>query len=123
MPGTIQVGGKALLPFIINQTDLLAGTSFEFVAPFDGFLDGVDGVVQVAVTTGGTLQVINKTTNVAGAVATVANGAAKGSTFSAKATDQDATRPIKKGDRIQLKPTSFATAGAVNGYVTLNQGM
>ncbi|TPJ33686.1 hypothetical protein [Mesorhizobium sp. B2-8-3] len=123
MPGTIQVGGKALLPFIINQTDLLAGTSFEFVAPFDGFLDGVDGIVQAAIGTGGTLQVINKTTNVAGAVANVANAAAKGTPFSAKANDQDATRPIKKGERIQLKPTGFATSGAVNGYVTLNQGM
>lgn len=122
MPGTLQVGGRTILPFIINQTDLLAGTSVELVSPVDGFLDGINGSVQVAVTTGGTLQLVNITTNVAGAVANVANGAAKGTAFSATATSQDATRPIKKGDRIQVKPTSFATAGAVNGYVTIQHG-
>lgn len=129
----------------ISQTDLLAGTAQNFVAPMDGYWDSFDTVVQAAVTTGGTLTINNNPqavysneqvgsnsdvgygfdtivsggafgtpAAVAGLVQTIANSAAVGAKQTTKATAGDPSLLVKKGDIIQVKPASFATAGAIN---------
>jgi hypothetical protein len=120
---SLSMGHAVRSEFFINQTDLLAPTSFEIVCPIDGFVNEIGAVVQTAVTTGGTLKVTATATDVVGAVLTVANGATKG-TIPAKgvATAKHASRAVKKGDRIRVTPASFATAGAVNGYVEFVTG-
>lgn len=115
----IQKGRQDYFRFAINQTDLLAPTAHEFVAPYDGHFEELVTIVQAAVTTGGTLQVAVNGVNVVGLVATIANAAAKGSrTAPVKPTVPSATRAFRKGDRITITPASFATAGAVSGHLT-----
>ena len=119
------MGERATLPFIFNQTDLLAGTSQELIAPCDGFVNELHTTVQAAPTTGGAIGVgLGDTpTAVAGLSITVADAAVKGTRQSAVATPGDATRVVKKGDRIQVTAAAaFATAGALNGYVEIVTG-
>jgi hypothetical protein len=94
----------------IVQADLIAPVSQEIVAGFDGFITGLDTIVQAAITTGGTLKVQLNTVDVAGATVTIANADAKGSRKSASFTKI----AVSRGDRITLVPAGFATAGAVN---------
>lgn len=120
---SIQIGYEHYLPFQINQTDLLAGTSCEMIAPVDGFIREVHSTVQVAVGTGGVLKVAVGTTDVAGAAITIADSATKGTVQTATATRTSTTRKVSKGDRIQIIPAAeFATSGAVNGILTINTG-
>lgn len=99
----------------INQTDLLAPTTQNLVCPFPGFIAAFRAVAQVAVTTGGTLQVKVGTTSVTGCVATVANADAVGTLYSATPTTlRSSTTVVAAGSRIQVTPASFATAGAIN---------
>jgi len=46
---------KERLEFQISQADLLAGTTQSIVCPVDGYIDGMDLIVETAVTTGGTV--------------------------------------------------------------------
>lgn len=116
-------GLQDFMQFSINQTDLLAGTAQDLVAPADGYFEGMQTGVQVAVTTGGPLQVAINGSNVTNLLNTVANGATKGTryNYSFPASYQGpvagaaGSRQFKKGDRITITPSSFATAGAVNG--------
>jgi hypothetical protein len=94
----------------INSADHTGNVSQEFVAPFDGFIVGLDSVVQVAITTGGTIQLQLNAVNVPGALVTIANADAKGSRKSASFT----AVAVSRGDRITLVLTGFATAGAAN---------
>jgi hypothetical protein len=120
---SIVIGNKIAVPFAINEVDTLAGTSFEGVAPVDGFINAVYVVVQKLVTTGGTVKVAVGAVDVVGAVVTVANSAAKGVVYSAQSTKYSPTRAINKGDRYQVIPdAAFATAGAVSGFVEFSTG-
>lgn len=111
---------KLRLPFFINQTDLLAGTSAELVSPVAGAIVGMSVIVQVAVTTGGPITAAVGTTAVAGLSCVIADAATKGTVVSDAPTAGDATTVVAAGDRIQVVPdAAFATAGAVNGYVEL----
>ncbi len=115
-------GGTVRLQFSINQVDLLAGTAKELIAPEDGFIAGLDTSVQIAVTTGGTVNV--KTgdalgVTVGGIVQTIANSATKGTRQSTKSIKGDDSRAVKKGDRIAIQAASFATAGALEGVLTI----
>lgn len=94
----------------ITQTDLLAPTSQEVVIPFDGFITGLDTIVQAAITTGGTIKLQLNTVDITGATVTHANADAKGVRKSAAFTKI----AVSKGDRLTIVPASFATAGAVN---------
>lgn len=105
------------IPYMINQTDLLAPTAQEIVAPCAGRIVDHRAVVQVAVTTGGTLTPRIGTTNLTGGVVTVANSATKGTVNSGTAITGANT--IAAGDRINILPASFATAGAVNGEIVI----
>lgn len=43
------------LEFQITQVDLLAGTTQSIVCPVDGYIDGMDLIIETAITTGGTV--------------------------------------------------------------------
>jgi hypothetical protein len=118
---SIKAGEDVIVPFSINQTDLLAGTSAELVAPVDGFVDELYVIVQAAVTTGGAVTVKVGTTDVNGLSVTVADAATKGTVYSDSATAGHGSRAVSKGDRLQVVPASaFDTAGAINGFVKIN---
>lgn len=120
---SLEMGHRVRLQFTIPQTELLAGTAIELVAPTAGFVNEVGVIVQTAVTTGGTVTAKVGTTTVAGISVVVANGATKGSVPAAStATAGDLTRVVSKGQRIQVVPASFATAGALAGYVEISTG-
>lgn len=55
MAPKLSTGFKAFLPFVIPQTELLAGTKIDMVAPFDGYIEEMQTVIQAAVTTGGAI--------------------------------------------------------------------
>lgn len=119
----LQMGSNVYLQFDINETDTLAGTAYEAIAPVDGFIHGLDVIVQKAVTTGGAVTVEVNTVAVAGLSVTVADAATKGTRYSDAPTSGSSTQAVSKGDRITITPASaFATAGAINGYVTINTG-
>lgn len=121
---TISSGNKTYLPFAINETDTLAGTAQELIAPVSGYLVGLDVIVQKAVTTGGAITVEIATVAVAGLSVTVADAAAKGTMYSDVATKGSATRKVTKGQRITVTPAAaFATAGAVSGFLTIDSSV
>lgn len=110
------MGKDYVLPFSINQTDLLAGTAYEIVAPADGFIEELQVVVQAAVTTGGAVTVNKNGVAVTGLSATVANAATKGTVVTDKPDKTSETRKFSKGDRLSIVPAAaFDTAGAING--------
>ncbi|WP_269929937.1 hypothetical protein [Aminobacter sp. HY435] len=120
---SLKTGFRLPVAFFIPQAILIANTSVEVVAPADGYINEMDTIVQAAITTGGTLTVL---TGPAGAVTVtglsvaVANSATKGTRNNDAATGGSATRFVKKGDRIQVKPASFATGGAVDGFLYID---
>lgn len=118
---SIVAGKRVALPFQIDQATLIANTSVELVAPFDGYVEELRTTVQAAVTTGGTVTVLlgDSAVAVTGLSVTVANAATKGTRAVDTATEGTTTRAVAKGDRIQIKPTSFATAGALNGSLII----
>ncbi len=115
---SLKVGESFYLAFVIPQVELLAGTSIELYAPFDGYIEELATIVQTAVTTGGVLTVEINTVEVAGLGITVADAATKGTRQIDTPTKPSPTRQFKKGDRIELQPSAaFATAGALNGHL------
>lgn len=111
---------RVFLPFSINQTDLLAGTSAELVSPVAGDIDALAVTVQTAVTTGGDVTVKSGATDVDGLTVAVASAATKGTTARDTATAAHASRAVAAGGRIQVVPSAaFDTAGAIAGIVTI----
>ncbi|MDP2373162.1 hypothetical protein [Reyranella sp.] len=119
--GPLGLGKRIVaVPFFINQTDLLAGTSAELVAPVAGEIVGLNTIVQIAVTTGGPITVSVGTTPVAGLTVTVPDAATKGSILADAPTAGDASAVVTAGSRIQVTPdAAFSTAGAVSGSVLI----
>ena len=108
------------LPFAFSETDLLAGTSAELIAPGDGRIVGLKAIVQKAVTTGGPITASVGVTAVDGLSVVIADGATKGTVVSDTPTAGHATTVVAAGDRIQVTPdAAFATAGAVSGFIEL----
>ncbi len=121
---SIATGGQSRIEFDISEADTIANVAQEFIAPSDGFIKDVDVIVNKAVTTGGTVRVNNYRTGssvqVAGLVTTIANGATKGTAGTrVSATKGAPSRYVKKGDRLSLTLTGFATAGALNGAINI----
>ncbi|MDB5432420.1 MAG: hypothetical protein JWP35_3536 [Caulobacter sp.] len=108
------------LPFAINETDTLAGTSAELVSPVAGSIIGMSVIVQKAVTTGGDVTALVGVTAVAGLTCTIADAAPKGTIVADTPTLGDATTVVAVGSRIQVAPAAaFNTAGAVSGFVEI----
>ncbi len=111
---------RVLLPFSINETDTLAGTSAELVSPGAGRIVALHLVVQKAVTTGGPVTLAVGVTAVDGLSIAVADGATKGTTAFDTPTAGHASAIVAAGSRIQVIPdAAFTTAGAVSGFVEL----
>lgn len=111
---------KVRLPFLFSETDLLAHTSQELVSPVAGAIVKLDVTVQKAVTTGGAITVDVGATPVAGLSVAVADGAAKGAIGSDTPTAGDVSAEVAADGRIQVVPANtFATAGAVSGFVEI----
>lgn len=118
---SIEAGVRYSVPFVIPQTELLAGTAIELVAPEDGYIDELQVIVQTAVTTGGAVTVNIGTTPVTGLSVTIASAATKGTVVTDTATAGSATRRVTKGQRISVVPgAAFDTAGALAGNVIIN---
>ncbi|MDG4856433.1 hypothetical protein [Mesorhizobium sp. WSM4982] len=120
---SLKAGSKRFLDFIINQTDLLAGTAIEIIVPEDCVVEAVRTSVQVAVTTGGTLT-LKKTVSTAldtvvsaALTQTIANSATKGTQQLTTDLTGLSTLKLSAGDRLAIVPASFATAGAIIGTV------
>lgn len=108
------------LPFAINETDTLAGTSAELISPVAGRISRMSVIVQKAVTTGGDVTALVGVTAVAGLTCTIADAAAKGTVVTDTPTAGDASTVVAVGDRIQVAPAAaFNTAGAVSGFVEI----
>jgi hypothetical protein len=111
---------SVFLPWAINETDTLAGTSAELVAPAAGRIVRNTVVVQKAVTTGGDVTATVGVTAVAGLTCTIADGAAKGTVVTDTPDAGAATAAVAAGDRIQIVPGApFNTAGAVSGVLEI----
>ncbi|WP_205690135.1 hypothetical protein [Caulobacter sp. SLTY] len=118
-PGIGQ-GRTLVLPFVINETDLLAGTAFELVSPVAGAIIRATGIVQKAVTTGGDITLAVGVTAVDGLTLTVADAATKGTVVTDTPTNGHASTLVAPGSRIQVVPAAaFNTAGAMNGTVEI----
>lgn len=113
--------GDIYVPFFANQTDLLAGTSQWVPSPEAGQIIKAACVTQVAVTTGGNVTVELATVAVVGLTVVVADAAAVGDVDSDVPTSlTGATGAVAKEQVIEVVlDAAFATAGAINGYVTV----
>lgn len=120
----ISIGSRESLQFAINETDTLAGTAQELISPVDGFITGLDVIIQKTVTTGGVVTVEINGVAVAGLSVTVPNSATKGSKFTDTATLGAASRAVKKFDRITVTPSAaFDVAGALAGNVYIDSSL
>lgn len=120
---SVIIGNAIRVQFDIPQTELLAGTAIELIAPTDGYIVGLETTVQTAITTGGDISV--KTgdalgTTVAGITQTIANGATKGTRKFSSSTRDSTTTVVKKGDRVAIQSASFASAGAIKGTLVFS---
>lgn len=106
------------IPFEIEQTELLAGTSEEIVCPVAGRITGFRGIVQGAVTTGGAVTLEINTVAVTGASFTLENSATKGTAYNSSAIT--ALNTVAVGDRIEVQPdAAIDTAGQLNGLIEI----
>lgn len=113
---------KTRLNWFGEQVSVLAGTNaaIELIAPCAGVISGLTVVVRAAVTTGDTVTAAIGTTAVDGLSVAVANSATKGTTASDTPTAGHASTVVAKGDRIQIVfSDTFATAGALDGYIEI----
>lgn len=123
---SVQYGPGFVLPFAINQTDLLAGGDFiYFSSPCDGVITEFEAVVKTAVTTGGTLQPKLGSTVCTNLQVTVANAATAGTVYNAAKgpPGHHTSQKVTKGTAIKIAvDAAFATAGEVSGFVRIEQG-
>lgn len=112
---------RAYVPFVIPETELLAGTSIYVSSPIRGYITRLDTVVQGTVTTGGTITVELANVAVAGLSITIANSDAAGAVQTDAPTSLvGTTNLVAKGGAIEIVPASaFATAGAINGLIEI----
>lgn len=111
---------SVFLPWAINETDTLAGTSAELVSPVAGRIVRNTVVVSKAVTTGGDVTALVGVVAVAGLACTIADGALKGAVVTDTPTAGDASTIVAPGSRIQIAPGApFNTAGAVSGVLEI----
>lgn len=116
---TFTAGQRFRAYFQIPQADLLAPVALDQTSPDDGALVTLQVIVQVAITTGGTVKLQNKGVDVPGSTITIPNGATKGTVFTASIPQGTDASMIAKGDRVSVVPAGFATAGAINGHFTV----
>lgn len=114
-------GGTVQIPFFISAGDLSSAVAQELISPVSGFISRLSTIVQVAITTGGNIKAQVGTTDVTGLSIDVADSATAGTVQSdTPTTPASSTTVVTVGSRIRVVPGStFATAGAVNGFVEI----
>jgi len=112
-------GTAVTVPFVFDQTDLLAPTAQHLVAPVAGYITGIRGIVQAAVTTGAPITVEANTVAVVGLSVTVGDSATAGTVHTDDVL-KIATGLVAAGDDITVTPgAAFATAGRYQGYIII----
>lgn len=116
-------GGAGIyqVPFFISQVDLLAPVPQELVSPVAGNIVRAVAVCQLTIVTGGNIAIKVGGTDVTGLTLVFAGGATPGTVVSdTPTTVGDSTTAVVVGSRITVAPdASFATSGAVNGFVEI----
>jgi len=120
----IATNERVNIPFEIESTELLAGTSEYVVAPTYGFIKKMVTTVQTAIGTGGTLTVEVETVAVTGLAVVVADSATVGTIDSDEATSEfGSTGEVARDADIEIVgDAAFATTGALNGYIEFTPG-
>lgn len=112
------------LSYEFEQTQLLAATPEFIVTPYAGIIERNTVVTQAAVTTGGAITTEIGGVAVTGLSVVVADAAAAGDIDTDVPTDVsglDTTTRVAARGAIEMVPAAaFATAGEVNGIVTVN---
>jgi hypothetical protein len=112
--------GPQTIPFQINQTDLLAPTTQNFVSPVTGFVTSAAAIVSKnTIVTGGDITFAIGTTTVIGLTLTIPDGSVPGAVVTdTPTTPFSATTAVTAGQRVQVIPGApFATSGDVQGYI------
>lgn len=112
---TFTAGQRQRTAFQIVNADLVGPIATEQTAFDDGTLAVFCVIIQDTIATGGTLQLQAGGVNVPGALITVPNGAAKGTTFVAQIPFSDVAS-VTKHSRVSVVPAGFSGAGRVNGH-------
>lgn len=116
----VAAGSKVRVPFQIDQTDLLAGTPISVLCPVAGVITKVTTIVWKAVTTGDSVTMKVNNTSVDGLAVVVADASAAGDVDTDAPTAGHASTAVAVDDELELIPgASFATAGALTGYIEI----
>lgn len=114
-------GGTMQVPFVITDTDLLTPFSIQAVSPIAGNITRATAISQRTIVTGGNIAIQVGTTDVVGLTLVFAGSTNPGTVVSdTPTTPGSATTLVTVGSRIQIAPdASFATSGAVSGFVEI----
>ena len=108
--------GKIYIPIFINATDLAAGTAQQFNAPCAGYITGLRGIVQVAISTGGVISVEANTSTVTGLSITAASSDPAGTQYSSS-IKKIAAGLVAAGDDCTVTPSAAFTGGSASMLV------
>ena len=123
--GVLRPKQEVVGPVFIDQTGLLAGTSYWGISEWGGFIERMSTIVETAVTTGGSLTCEIATVAVTGLTVVVADSSAVGDID----TDVPTTLNGKVAPTNQVAPraavefvgdAAFATAGALEEHCIVN---
>jgi hypothetical protein len=115
-----QLDRPVIVQFDYPQTELLAPTNIEAIAPVSGRVGRVWAIIKTAVTTGGALTFNIVTVAIDGASLTVADAAAQGVIYSDYPTYDHASTFVQRGERMEcVAAAAFATAGALVAYAEI----
>ena len=122
--GVLLPAKEILGPVYIDQTGLLAGTSYWAYNEHAGLVERASTIVRTAVTTGGNITFEISTAAVTGLTVVVADAAAAGDIDTDVPTDtlgNDSTRLLPARTGIEIIPAAaFDTAGALDASVIVN---
>lgn len=111
-------GHAHVLPFYFNATDLAAHTTQYIISPIDGIIEELGAIVQVAISTGGTIKAKLGSTDVAGSTVTSVGSDAAGTCYDAKTTRGSKSCFVAAGAAIQIVPATFTGgSAAINGWI------
>lgn len=104
--------------FYYDQAKLIANKPVQIESPITGFISKLAVTVDTTITTGGTVGVNVAATPVVGLTVTVANSDVAGTEYTSTVANI-ATSVVAKASKLSIIPASFATAGAIDGYIEI----
>lgn len=97
-----------------SESDLTGNVKQYVSLPFKGWVIGQTSIVQKTITTGGTIDLnVNGGSSLSGGQVTFLNGDTPGVMYSSSGITTGTSSQFVKGDRIEVVPAGFATAGRV----------